>query len=251
MGKLDGKTAVITGGSSGIGLETAKKFVAEGAYVYITGRREEELAKAEAEIGDNVATVRGDIADLDDLDRLWARVKEERGSVDIIFSNAGIAEAATLPQATPEHFDKVFSINARGTFFTVQKALPLLNDGGSIVLMSGVGHRLGWPDFTAYSASKAAVRSYARSWAAELKGRGIRVNSVSPGPVETPILDGLYAGQTAADGEAVRAGLAGTVPMGRLAEPEEIAKAVLFLASDDNSYMTGADLPVDGGSTQL
>ncbi|MGK8509646.1 SDR family NAD(P)-dependent oxidoreductase [Nocardia asiatica] len=249
MGKLDGKTAVVTGGSSGIGLATTKRFVAEGAYVYITGRREDELAKAKAEIGANVATVTGDIAELDDLDRLWAQVGEERGSVDIIVANAGIAEAATLPEVTPAHFDKVFSINARGTFFTVQKALPLLNAGGSIVLVSGVGHRLGWPDFPVYSGSKAAVRSYARSWAAEFKNRGIRVNAISPGPVETPILDGLFSGPT--DPSAVRAGFAGTVPLGRLATPEEIAKAVLFLAADDSSFITGADLAADGGMTQL
>ncbi|MCF1595190.1 SDR family NAD(P)-dependent oxidoreductase [Streptomyces muensis] len=251
MGKLDGKTAVITGGSSGIGLETAKKFVAEGAFVFITGRREEELAKAKAEIGANVSTVRGDIADLADLDRLWTQVKEERGSVDIIVANAGIAAAARLPEATPEHFDKVFAINARGTFFTVQKAVPLLNDGGAIVLVSGLAHQLGWADFTAYSASKAAVRSYARSWAAEFKDRGIRVNTISPGPVDTPILDGLAASSSPADQEALRAGLAAGVPMGRLGRPEEIAASVLYLATDDSGYLTGADLPVDGGATQL
>lgn len=249
MGKLSNKTAVITGGSSGIGLATAKKFVAEGATVYITGRREEELAKAQAEIGGDVVAVQGDIANLADLDLLWAQVKQERGSVDIIVTNAGIAEAASLPAATPAHFDKTFAINARGTFFTVQKALPLLNEGGSIVLVSGVGHMLGWPDFPAYSASKAAVRSFARSWAAELMGRRIRVNSVSPGPIETPILDGLYAGDS--DPEAVRAGLVSTVPMGRMGGANEIASAILFLASSDSSFVTGTDMAVDGGTTQL
>lgn len=249
MGKLTGRTAVITGGSSGIGLATAKKFIAEGAYVYITGRREEDLAKASAELGGGVVTVQGDIANLDDLDRLWAQVKRERGSVDVIVTNAGIAEAATLPEATPEHFDKTFGINARGTFFTVQKALPLLNNGGAVVLVAGVGHMLGWADFTAYSGSKAAVRSFARSWAAELMGRNVRVNSVSPGPVETPILDGLFAGAT--DADAVRAGLAGSVPMGRLGAAEEIAEAITFLASDDASFITGTDMAVDGGTTQL
>ncbi len=249
MTKLNNKTAVITGGSSGIGLATAKTFVAEGARVYITGRREDELAKAKAEIGGDVVTVQGDIANLEDLDRLWAQVKQERGSVDIIVTSAGVAEAAALPEATPEHFDKTFGVNARGTFFTVQKALPLLNKGGSVVLVSGVGHMLGWPEYPAYSGSKAAVRSFARSWAAELMGRKIRVNSVSPGPVETPILDGLYAG--AADADAVRAGLADSVPMGRLGGPEEIAAAILFLASDDSSFVTGTDMAVDGGLTQL
>ncbi|UZG60189.1 SDR family NAD(P)-dependent oxidoreductase [Rhodococcus opacus] len=249
MGKLRNKTAVITGGSSGIGLATAKRFVAEGATVYITGRREEELAKSQAEIGGDAVAVQGDIADLADLDRLWAQVKQERGSVDVIVTNAGIAEAASLPDATPEHFDKTFAINARGTFFTVQKALPLLNEGGSVVLVSGVGHRLGWPDFPAYSASKAAVRSFARSWAAGLMGRRIRVNSVSPGPVETPILDGLYTGGS--DPDAVRSGLVSTVPMGRMGGPDEIASAILFLASDDSSFITGTDMAVDGGTTQL
>jgi NAD(P)-dependent dehydrogenase (short-subunit alcohol dehydrogenase family) len=249
MGKLTGKTAVITGGSTGIGLATAKRFVAEGATVYITGRREEELANAKKDIGGTVTTVRGDIADLADLDRLWAQVKQERGSVDIIVANAGIAEPAPLPLATPEHFDRVFGINARGTFFTVQKALPLLNDGGSIVLIAGVAHQVGWPDFPAYSGSKAAIRSYARSWAAALLDRNIRVNSISPGPIETPILDGLSTPSN--DGAAVRAGLAATVPMGRLGEAEEIASSILFLASNDSSYITGTDLAADGGSTQL
>lgn len=249
MNRLTGKTVVITGGSSGIGLATAKSFVSEGATVYITGRREEELAKARAEIGGDIVAVRGDIANLEDLDRLWNQVKLERGSVDIIVASAGIADAAALPDATPEHFDRIFGINARGTFFTVQKALPLINNGGSIVLVSGVGHMLGWADFAAYSASKAAVRSFARSWAAALLTRSIRVNSVSPGPIETPILDGLRTEQN--DAAAVRAGLVSTVPMGRLGEPEEIAKAILFLASDDSSFVTGTDMAVDGGTTQL
>lgn len=249
MGKLTGKTAVITGGSTGIGLATAKRFVAEGAGVYITGRREEELAKAKKDIGGDLITVQGDIADLADLDRLWAQVKQERGSVDIIVANAGIAEPAPLPIATPEHFDRVFGINARGTFFTVQKALPLLNDGGSIILVAGVAHLVGWPDFPAYSGSKAAIRSYARSWAAAFLDRNIRVNSISPGPIETPILDGLSTPSN--DAAAVRAGLAAGVPMGRLGGADEIASSILFLASDDSNYMTGTDLVVDGGSTQL
>lgn len=249
MSRLSGKTAVITGGSSGIGLATAKRFIAEGARVYITGRREEELARAKAEIGGDVVTVQGDIANLEDLDSLWAQVKQERGSVDVIVTSAGIAEAAALPEATPEHFDKTFAVNARGTFFTVQKALPLLNNGGAVVLVAGVGHMLGWADFPAYSGSKAAVRSFARSWAAELMGRNVRVNSVSPGPIETPILDGLFAGPT--DAAAVRAGLVGSVPMGRLGGPDEIADAIMFLASDDASFITGTDMAVDGGITQL
>jgi NAD(P)-dependent dehydrogenase (short-subunit alcohol dehydrogenase family) len=245
MGKLDGKTAVITGGSSGIGLATAKTFVAEGAYVYITGRRAEELDKAQAEMGGNVTIVQGDISRLEDLDRLWQQVKDERGSVDVIVANAGYGEQATLAEATPEHFDRIFSVNVRGTFFSVQKALPLLNDNGSVVLISSAVHLDGEPGTTVYSASKAAVRSFARTWASELKDRGIRVNTVSPGSTDTPIFDIL------ANADAVRATVAATVPMGRLGRPEGIAAAVLFLAADDNRFTTGADLVVDGGRTQL
>lgn len=245
MGKLDGKTAVITGASRGIGLATAKAFVAEGAYVYITSPDAEELDKAQAEIGRNATAVAGDISRLEDLDRLWAQVEHERGSVDVIVANAGHGEQATLAQATPEHFDRIFAVNARGTFFTVQKALRLLNDNGSVVLIASAGHLNGAPERTAYSASKAAVRSFARTWAAELKGRGIRVNTVSPGPIDTPILD------TQNNPQALRAALAAMVPLARLGRAEEVAAAVLFLAADDNRYTTGTDLVVDGGHTQL
>ncbi|MEV6595005.1 SDR family NAD(P)-dependent oxidoreductase [Streptomyces acidicola] len=245
MGKLDGKTAVITGASSGIGLATAKTFVAEGAYVYITGRRAEELDKAQAEIGRNVTAVQGDISRLEDLDRLWQRVRDESSSVDVIVANAGHGEQATLAQATPEHFDRVFSVTARGTFFTVQKGLGLLNDNGSVVLISSGGHMVGTPEYTAYYAAKAAVRSFSRTWASELKDRGIRVNTVSPGAIDTPAFDGHD------DPEALRAALAAMVPMARMGLPEEIAAAVLFLAADDNRYTTGTDLVVDGGQTQL
>lgn len=249
MGKLEGKTAVITGGSSGIGFATARKFVAEGAKVYIVGRRQSELDSAKAILGAEVVAIQGDVAQTSDLDRLWATVREQSGSVDIIVTSAGVAPTVSLSDETPEHFDSTFNINARGTFFTVQKALGLINDGGSIVMLSGVGHMLGWPDFAAYSASKAAVRSFARSFAAALTHKNIRVNSVSPGPVETPILDSLET--EGADAAAVRAGLIGTVPMGRLAESNEIADAILFLASNDASFITGTDLVIDGGSTQL
>ncbi|MFI1030199.1 SDR family NAD(P)-dependent oxidoreductase [Streptomyces sp. NPDC020951] len=245
MGKLDGKTAVITGGSSGIGLATAKTFVAEGAYVYITGQSTEGLDKARAEIGGNVTAVPVDISRLEDLDRLWQQVREERGSVDVLVANAGRGEQATLAEATPDHFDRIFAINARGTFFTVQKALPLLNDNGSIVLMGSAGHLNGAATRTVYSATKAAIRSFARTWASELKGRGIRVNTVSPGPIDTPAID------TQDDPAALRAALAAMVPLQRLGRPEEIAAAVLFLAADDNRYTTGADLVIDGGHTQL
>lgn len=245
MGKLDGKTAVITGGSSGIGLATAKTFVAEGAYVYITGLDAEELDTARAEIGGDVTAVQVDISRLEDLDRLWQQVKEGRGSVDVVVANAGRGEQATLAEATPEHFDRIFSVNARGTFFTVQKALPLLNDNGSIVLMASAGHLNGAATRTVYSATKAAIRSFARTWASELKDRGIRVNTVSPGPIDTPALD------TQDDPAALRVSLAAMVPLRRLGRPEEIAAAVLFLAGDDNRYTTGSDLVVDGGHTQV
>ncbi|MFC4008618.1 SDR family NAD(P)-dependent oxidoreductase [Nonomuraea purpurea] len=245
MGKLNGKTAVITGASSGIGLATAKTFVAEGAYVYITGRRAEELDKAQAEIGRNVMSVQGDISSMEDLDRLWQQVKEEKGSVDVIVANAAHGEQATLAQATPEHFDRVFSVTARGTFFTVQKALPLLNDNGSVILISSGGHMDSTPDYTAYYAAKAAVRSFSRTWASELKDRGIRVNTISPGAIDTPAFD------AADDPEALRTAMAAMVPVGRMGLPEEVAAAVLFLAADDNRFTTGADLVVDGGQTQL
>lgn len=245
MSKLAGKVAVITGGSSGIGLASAKRFVEEGAYVFITGRREAELKKAKAEIGRNVTTVQGDIANLDDLDRLYEVVKAEKGSIDVIVASAGFVELVTLAEATPEHFDKTFGINARGTFFTVQKALPLLNDGASIVLISSSAHLIGSPPHTTYSATKAAVRSFSRSWAAELKGRGIRVNTLSPGPIDTPIIDGQV--KTKEEADAMREMFAGIIPLGRIGQPEEVASGVLFLASSDSSFSTGIDLLVDGG----
>lgn len=247
MGKLNGKTAVVTGGTSGIGLATAKRLTAEGAHVFITGRRPAALAEAAAEIGANVTAVQGDASDLDDLDRLWEQVRQERGSVDVIVANAAFVELATLAEATPEHFDTTFGTNARGTFFTVQKALPLLNDGGSVVLVASIAHLLGAPPYTAYSAAKAATRSFARSWAAELKERGIRVNSVSPGSIDTPIFE-TQAGEGAA---ALRAEMRGMVPLNRLGHAEEVASAVLFLASDDSSFTTGIDLVIDGGQSQI
>jgi NAD(P)-dependent dehydrogenase (short-subunit alcohol dehydrogenase family) len=249
MSKLDGKIAVITGGSSGIGLAAAKRFVDEGAYVFITGRRLLELEKAKAAIGRNVTTVQGDVANLDDLDRLFAQVRAEKGVVDIVVASAGFVEHAPIDTASPEHFEKTFNINARGPFFTVQKALPLMTRGGSIVLVSSGLHLKGLPMHGTYSATKAALRSFARTWAAELKDRGIRVNTLSPGAIDTPIIDGQFKTKEEADG--ARGTFAQLTPLGRIGRPDEMAAAVLFLASDDSSYSTGIDLVADGGLTQI
>lgn len=249
MGKLQGKVAVITGGSSGIGLAAAQRFVAEGAHVFITGRRQSELEKAKAIIGKNVTTVQGDIADLADLDRLYQTVKAEKGVVDIVVASAGFVEHYTIDNATPEHFDKTFNINARGTFFTVQKALPLMTNGGAIVLVSSCLHVMGLPSHGTYSATKAAMRSFARTWAAELKDRSIRVNTLSPGAIDTPIIDGQFKTREEADG--ARATFASLTPLGRIGRADEMASAILFLASDDSSYSTGIDLVADGGLSQL
>jgi NAD(P)-dependent dehydrogenase (short-subunit alcohol dehydrogenase family) len=249
MSKLDGKIAVITGGSSGIGLATAKKYVEEGAYVFIVGRRQAELDKAKSEIGRNVTAVQADVANLADLDRLFGVVKEVKGALDILVASAGLVEHATIDAATPEHFDRTFNLNVRGTFFTVQKALPLMRRGGSIVLVSSLLHHKGVPTHSTYSATKAAVRSFARTWAVELKDRGIRVNTLSPGAIETPMLNGQFA--TREETDALKAGFAAMAPLGRIGRPEEIAAAALFLASDGSSYSTGIDLAVDGGAAQI
>lgn len=249
MKKLEGRVAVITGGSSGIGLATARRFVKEGAFVYITGRRQEELDRAARAIGQNVATVQGDIAKLEDLDRLYATVKAAGHTLDALIANAAFVELKTFAEATPEHFDRTFDVNARGTFFSVQKALPLLNDGASIVLVSSSGHLKAPPPYTTYAATKAAQRSFVRTWAAELLPRRIRVNSVSPGPVDTPIIEAQVPTRAAAD--AMRAEFARAIPMGRIGTPEEISNALLYLASSDSSFCTGIDLVVDGGLTQL
>jgi NAD(P)-dependent dehydrogenase (short-subunit alcohol dehydrogenase family) len=249
MSKLNGKVAVVIGGSSGIGLASAQRFVEEGGYVFITGRRRSELEKAKAEIGRNVTAVQGDVANLDDLDRLYETIKKEKGALDILVVSAGFVEHQTIDMATPEHFDKTFNINARGPFFAVQKALPLMNNGGSIVLISSGLHMKGLPAHGTYSATKAALRSFARTWAAELKGRGIRVNTLSPGAIDTPIIDGQFATKEQADG--ARAMFAQMTPLGRIGRPVEMAAAVFFLASDESSYSTGIDLVADGGLTQL
>jgi NAD(P)-dependent dehydrogenase (short-subunit alcohol dehydrogenase family) len=249
MSKLTGKVAIITGASSGIGLATAKRFVQEGAHVYITGRRQAELDKAASEIGDRVTAVRGDVSSLDDLDALYKKVATDKRKIDVVVANAGFVEFGYLPTATPEHFDKTFDINARGSFFTVQKALPLMNDGGSIILVSSCVHLLGIPQYTVYGATKAALRSFARSWAAELKGRKIRVNNLSPGATDTPMFEGQF--KTKEEAEGVKKHFSEIITLGRLGRPEELASAAFFLASDESSYITGADLVVDGGWTQV
>jgi NAD(P)-dependent dehydrogenase (short-subunit alcohol dehydrogenase family) len=248
--KLAGKIAVVTGGSSGIGLATAKRFVEEGAQVVITGRRENELNEAAAFIARNVTTVVGDVSRLEDLDRLYAVVKEKHGHIDVLFANAGAGTFAPLEVATEAHFDQTFDVNVKGLFFTVQKALPLFKDGGSIILNSSVSNVMGLPGFTVYSASKAAVRNFARGWTMELKDRKIRVNSMSPGPIETPALE-KTAGLTAQQAEQAAAQFASQIPLGRRGKPEEIAAAVMFLASDESSFITGVDLSVDGGLAQV
>lgn len=246
MGKLEGKVAVVTGGNSGIGLATAQRFAAEGAQVFITGRRQSELDKAVQQIGKNATGVQGDVANLADLDRLYATVKQKAGRIDIVFANAGSGEFAPLGAITEEHFDKTFNSNVKGLLFTVQKALPLMVDGGSIILNASVVGSKGAPALSVYSATKAAVRSFARTWTADLKDRKIRVNAISPGPIDTPGLDRL--GQNA---EQFKSFIIGTIPLGRLGNPDEIAKAAVFLASDDSSFVTGIELSVDGGSAQV
>ena len=243
--KLEGKIALITGGSAGIGLATAKQFVEEGAYVYITGRRKPELDTAVASIGSNIKAIQGDVAKLADLDRIYAQIGKEKGRLDIIFANAGLGEMAPFGSITEEHFDTTFNVNVKGVVFTVQKGLPLMPNGGSIILNASIVSIKGFPSFSIYSATKAAVRSFARTWTTDLKDRGIRVNAVSPGPIDTPLLDQTFANPDD------RKGLTSTVTMGRLGRPEEIAKAVVFLASSDASFITGIELFVDGGAAQV
>src|SRR5262245_52787252 len=248
-GKLNGKLAVVTGGNSGIGLATAKRFVSEGAYVFITGRRQKELDTAVKEIGKNVTAVQGDVSNLADLDRLFAQIKKKKGKIDIVFANAGVAKYAPLGKITEELYDSIFDINVKGLLFTVQKALPLLRDGGSIILNASIVASKGLASNSVYSATKAAVRSFARTWTTDLKDRRIRVNAVSPGPIDTPGLSDLLA-SSGAGAERARM-LPQLVPLGRLGMPDEIAKAVVFLASDDSSYVTGVELFVDGGMAQV
>jgi NAD(P)-dependent dehydrogenase (short-subunit alcohol dehydrogenase family) len=249
VGKLEGKIALITGGNSGIGLATAKQFVNEGAYVFITGRRDPELAAAVKEIGSNVTGVQGDVSNLGDLDRLFAQIKREKGKLDIVFANAGIAKMAPLGEITEEDYDSNFNINVKGLLFTVQKALPLMPDGASMILNASIAADKGFPENSVYSATKAAVRSFARTWTMDLKDRHIRMNAVSPGPIETPGMKDLMASGAAA--EQLMKKLLNSVPLGRFGTPDEIAKPVVFLASDDSSYITGMELFVDGGMAQV
>ncbi|WP_028221078.1 SDR family NAD(P)-dependent oxidoreductase [Paraburkholderia oxyphila] len=249
MNRLQGKTAVITGGSSGIGLATAQRFVDEGAFVFIVGRRQAELDKALAQIGRNVTAVQADVTRPDDLDRLFSIVREQRGHVDVLFANSGSIEHRTIDEISPEHYDATFDVNVRGLIFTVQKALPLMPRGSSIILTSSIAGVKGLPSHGTYSAAKAAVRSLARTWTMELKDRAVRVNAISPGAIDTPIIDSQVSNSAEAD--ELRAKFAAATPLGRIGRPEEIASAVLFLASDDSSFVAGIDLFVDGGIAQV
>ena len=249
MGKLEGKIALITGGSSGIGLATARRFVAEGAYVFITGRRETELAAAVKAVGKNIKALQGDVSNLDDLDRILAVIKQDKGRLDIVFANAGIAKYAALGEITEELYGAIFDINVKGMLFTVQKALPLMPDGAVIVLNASIVGSKGLGSNSVYAATKAAVRSFARTWTTDLKSRRIRVNAISPGSIDTPGFSELIA--SSETGQQRLKALSSVVPMGRLGQPEEIAKAVVFLASDDASFITGAELFVDGGFAQV
>ena len=245
MRKLDGKVAVITGGSSGLALATAQLFVEEGAYVFISGRKQEALDKAVKLIGRNVTGVQGDAANLDDLDRLFDTVKREKGSIDVLFASAGMGgEARKLGEITEKDFDTLFGLNTRGTLFTVQKALPLFNDGGSIFMTGSIASVKGWPDYSVYSASKAALRSFARTWLNELKDRHIRVNVLSPGQIATPIQEQMFD-------EATKRQFESLIPRGKMGRPEEIATVALFLASDDSSFVNGVELTVDGGTSAI
>jgi NAD(P)-dependent dehydrogenase (short-subunit alcohol dehydrogenase family) len=249
MGALEGKVAVVTGGNSGIGLATAKRFVEEGAYVFITARRQAELEKAVSVIGKNVTAIAGDLSRLDDIDRIAAEIKAETGVVDIVVSNAGLTEQGSIDSLTPAHFDKVFNLNAKAPVFLVQKLLPMMTRAGSIILVGSAMHVMGIPGHTAYAATKAALRSYARTWAAEFKDRGIRVNTLSPGVTDTPMLDSQSAGM--GKRKSVVDVYLSMIPIGRLAEAVEIANAAVFLGSDQSSYVTGSDLMADGGIGQV
>ena len=249
MGRLAGKTAVITGGSTGIGLATATRFVEEGAFVYVTGRRGDELERAVRALGDRAVGVQGDIAKNEDLDRLYARVREERGHIDVLVANAAAASLAPLGAITANHVDDILGVNVKGTLFSVQKALPLMRSGGAIILIGSTTGTMGTAAFSVYSASKAAIRNFARSWALDLKGTGIRVNVLSPGPIATPGLMGVAEQSGVKD--AMLDSLANLTVLGRIGDAKEIASAALFLATDESSFMTGSEVFVDGGAAQV
>ena len=249
MSRLDGKIAVITGGSSGIGLATAHRFVDEGAHVFIMGRRRNELDEAKALIGDGLSTVAGDVTNSADLDKLFATVLDTEVGLDILVANSARVEPEMLGKITEENFDLTFDLNARATLFTVQKALPLMRDGGSVIVVGSIAGYTGIPGYTTYSATKAALRSYTRTWTREFNDRGIRFNTLSPGPIDTPIMDGQADSVEGAD--AIRAAFAAAIPLNRMGRPDEIAAAALFLASDDSSFVAGAELSVDGGFAQV
>ena len=246
--KLEGKIAVITGATSGIGLATAKRFVTEGAYVFITGLYQKEIDEAISEIGKNVSGIQSDVSNLEDLDKMYDIVKDQKGHIDILFANAGIIEFAPLGEISEKHFDKIFDIDVKGLFFTVQKALSIFQDGGSIILMASVGSSKGSAELSVYHAAKAAVRSFARSWSLNLNQRNIRVNAISPGPIDTPFVNRVLNDQQT---EKFLKNSVNSTSIGRMGSPDEVAKAVLFLASDDSSYVTGIELFVDGGIAQI
>jgi len=247
--KFAGKIAVVTGASTGMGLATAKRFIEEGMdHVFITGRRKEALDAAVAEIGRNVTGVQGDVANLSDLDRLYEAVKKQTRKIDVIFANAGVAQLAPFGAVEEKFFDLHFDANVKGLFFSVQKALPLMNDGGAIIVNASIATIKGFSGMSVYSATKAAVRSFARTWTNELRERRIRVNAISPGHIDTPIMESLQQGDALIK---MKEGMSQNVPLGRLGDPDEIAKAVSFLASDEASYVSGIELFVDGGVAQI
>jgi len=246
--KLEGKIALITGGTSGIGLATAKRFVSEGAYVFLTGLYQKEIDEAVSDIGKNASGIQSDVSNLADIDMMYDVIKDQKGHIDILFANAGIIQFAPLDEISEKHFNQIFDIDVKGLLFTVQKALPIFQNGGSIILMASIGASKGSADLSVYHAAKAAVRSFARSWSLNLNQRNIRVNAISPGPIDTPFVNRVLNDQQTQQfiQNAVK-----STPMGRMGSPDEVAKAVSFLASDDSSYITGIELFVDGGTAQI